>query len=1070
MSPSPWLGRDRWIRFLTRSYQTLAPTHDGRIFDELTLSHTFDNAHNSAAAYIRSCETPVAAHHLVYDGPGMPLTTAPQLVPVNLVRLGRSPALTGHYMVDIPTTHDGQDPLEHFVASGRQTIPLTGHRDLEPGDILGTESHPLLHVPLEILTPHDTQHDVTTIAESLVTLAPPSTATNVTPDASDDPPTELLHRLDDVQRESFLRLWNTVPPHIRQIDFALLDAPGWEPSAIDALVAKLAEYADISSSFKLDYGACSLRPFEIKVPHGAQPIQSRPYRLNSVLSKQVDAILDSYLAAGRIQHSTSPWSSPLVCNPSKSGDIRITVNYQKLNKVTEIPQIAIPRVVEVLDTPGGGSVFSVFDLFSGFTQLTIHPDTIPLTAFCTPNGLYGWLRMPQGAAGAPAWFIFVMRLVTNGLDNIRMYLDDAIGSNDSPIAHVATFATFFARLRLHNLKLYPNKTRIGAARVDFLGHVISQDGVRPNNTKIAALVRMPMPRDIKQLRSLLGGLSYYPKFLPNMAKRVRPITALLKKGATFSFTSPMEEAVRALLAGLAAPPILVFPDWDAVIDKSRPFRLHCDASTDGLGATLEQEQPDGSIRPIVYISRATLANERSWTPMELEAGCVVWSIRRLRRYLFSVFFLIFTDHECLQQISKIGESKLRIQRWMEFFQPITTASHTGEDGIMPTLTSSPTSQSPLLRKTFRFLRLNGARYLGVYLIRACGYTTASCPTPGVGLGGLTASFYSPNTGQSSFTTPVLGGLPLTKDDFRTHRALMPLNRMTGPTASSFAIANDKPWLSYAINDHHEASRFNCARHTRSRTVTLTDNTPLRSDYRMAARSGFAASAAPSPPPKATLRSSPFSCSARLGSMIPLRCPTPPRMATTPNPQMDHSPPVAPPAQQDATLDDKTSTLAEQQLSNTLLSYSHSDWDKARRADPLCDVTRRYIQLGRPNPLPRPLCDHLPSHRRPEIDNITDLATKGRLLQGDHDSILLVRKPITNALTSETHNSCRSRGPFDDPVRIYVPHLARPWIMHACHANASCHLDVTRTLKMLERFYWWIDMEVCTKWWVRRFLK
>ena len=201
--------------------------------------------------------------------------------------------------------------------------------------------------------------------------------------------------------------------------------------------------------------------------------------------------------------------------------------------------------------------------------------------------------MPQGATGAPAWFVSVVRLVTNGLDNIQMYLDDAIGSNDSTTAHVATLATFFVRLRLHNLKLSPNKTRIGTARVDFLGHVISQDGVRPNDDKIAALARMPMPRDIKQLRSLLGGLSYYRKFLPNMAKRVRPITALLKNGVTFSFTPPMEEAVRASLAELAAPPILVFPYWDAVINKSRPFRLYGDASTDDLRATLEQEQTDG---------------------------------------------------------------------------------------------------------------------------------------------------------------------------------------------------------------------------------------------------------------------------------------------------------------------------------------------------------------------------------------------------------------------------------------------------------------------------------------------
>ena len=180
--------------------------------------------------------------------------------------------------------------------------------------------------------------------------------------------------------------------------------------------------------------------------------------------------------------------------------------------------------------------------------------------------------MPQGATGAPDWFVSVLRFVTDGLDNIRMYLDDAIRSDGSPIAHVATLVTFYARLRLYNLKLSPNKTRIGAERVDFLGHVISQDGVRLNDDKIAALAQMPTPRDIKQLRSLLGGLSYYRKFLPNMAKRVRPIMSLLKKGATFNFTPPMEAAVRVLLAELAAPSILVFPAWDAAIDKSRPFR------------------------------------------------------------------------------------------------------------------------------------------------------------------------------------------------------------------------------------------------------------------------------------------------------------------------------------------------------------------------------------------------------------------------------------------------------------------------------------------------------------------
>ena len=274
--------------------------------------------------------------------------------------------------------------------------------------------------------------------------------------------------------------------------------------------------------------------------------------------------------------------------------------------------------------------------------------------------------MPLGAAGAPGWLVLVMRLVTAGFDNIRMYLDDANGSDGCPLYHVETLATFFAHLRLHKLKLSPDKSRIGAAHVDFLGHVISTDGVRPNDDRVAALTRMPMSTDTKQLRSLLGGLSDYRKFLPNMARHIRPITALLKKGDAFDFTPAMEDTVRPLLAELAAPPILSFPDGDAVIDTSRPFRLHCDANTAGLGATLGREHPDGSIRPVVYIRRATLDNAQNWTPMELEAGCVVWSIRRLRCYLFGVYFLVFTDHQCLRQICKIREPKPRIQTWMEF--------------------------------------------------------------------------------------------------------------------------------------------------------------------------------------------------------------------------------------------------------------------------------------------------------------------------------------------------------------------------------------------------------------------
>ena len=136
--------------------------------------------------------------------------------------------------------------------------------------------------------------------------------------------------------------------------------------------------------------------------------------------------------------------------------------------------------------------------------------------------------------------------------------------DSDPSAHVKTIRALFERLRKHNLKLFPSKARRSATDADFLGHSMSPAGVRPNAEKVSALTLIPMPRYLIQLRSLLAGLSYYRKFLPDMSKRIRPITALLKKGVKFSLTPSMEAIVRDMLAELPAPPVLVFPDWDAV--------------------------------------------------------------------------------------------------------------------------------------------------------------------------------------------------------------------------------------------------------------------------------------------------------------------------------------------------------------------------------------------------------------------------------------------------------------------------------------------------------------------------
>ena len=141
--------------------------------------------------------------------------------------------------------------------------------------------------------------------------------------------------------------------------------------------------------------------------------------------------------------------------------------------------------------------------------------------------------------------------------------------DSDPPAHVTTIRALFERPRNHNLKSCPLKAWLGATDADVLGYSVSPSSVHSNAAKASALILMPTPRDLTQLRSLLGGLSYYRKFLQELSGRIRPITAVLKEGVKFSFTPTMEVIVRDMLTELATPPVLVFSDRDAVEDSPR---------------------------------------------------------------------------------------------------------------------------------------------------------------------------------------------------------------------------------------------------------------------------------------------------------------------------------------------------------------------------------------------------------------------------------------------------------------------------------------------------------------------
>ena len=252
-----------------------------------------------------------------------------------------------------------------------------------------------------------------------------------------------------------------------------------------------------------------------------------------------------------------------------------------------------------------------------------------------------------------------MQQVTADLAHfVTIYIDDVLVRSNDESSMVDYIERFLRALTKHNLKIAPSKLEIGAEETSFLGHTMSLRGVKPDAKEIDALQKLLMPNKASELRSLLGGLSYYRKFLPNLSRRLQPITRLLKKDVPFFFDAEMEAVVREILKVLTKPPVLVYPDFEAARDGSRKFRLYCDASAAGFGATLEQPQKDNKVRPIVYLSRTVLPNEQGWAPIEKEqdASCGP----------SNAYGNIYTDHLPLTSLLCDGVSNARVQRWVEF--------------------------------------------------------------------------------------------------------------------------------------------------------------------------------------------------------------------------------------------------------------------------------------------------------------------------------------------------------------------------------------------------------------------
>ena len=421
----------------------------------------------------------------------------------------------------------------------------------------------------------------------------------------------------------------------------------------------LRSYEDIFSSGTHDFGRTNKITHKINTGDTI-PIRQPPRRLPGNRREEVGSMIQTMIGQDVIQPSCSPWAAPIVLVKKKDGSTRFCVDYRRLNDVTKKDAYPSPRIDDTLDALAGAKMFSTLDLASGYWQVKLDPDDREKTAFVTLQGLYEFNVMPFGLCNAPSTIQWLMEFVLTGLQwsICLIYLDDVIIFSKNFDDHLRRMEEVFGRLREAGLKLKPQKCRFFQKEVTYLGHVVSENGVSTDPSKVSKILDWPIPRNLSELRSFLGLASYYRRFIKDFAKIAVPLHRLTEKNKPFVGSESCLEAFNELKRELTNHPILENPDFN------KEFILDTDASDYGIGGVLSQIEGNEE-RVIGYASRSLTKPERRYSTTRKELLAIVAFIQHFRHYLYGKSFIIRTDHNALKWLKSFKEPQGQMARWIE---------------------------------------------------------------------------------------------------------------------------------------------------------------------------------------------------------------------------------------------------------------------------------------------------------------------------------------------------------------------------------------------------------------------
>jgi transposase InsO family protein len=423
----------------------------------------------------------------------------------------------------------------------------------------------------------------------------------------------------------------------------------------------ICEFRDIFSIKESDpIGTTHIMELEIDTGD-APPVYKRNFPMDPAKQKIVEAQAAKWLKDGIISYSTTPWNSPHFLVYKKSGEARLVLDLRGLNEVTKPQHHPLPLFADYANCLHGSKIFTTLDLSHAFLQVPIAEKDREKVGWSTLRSKYEFNKVAFGLTNGPALLQRVSSLVLKDLlfKTCCVFFDDILVYTKDISQHMDNIREVLNHLRAANLKIGLKKCEFFRTQVEYLGMVMTTEGVKPSKRHLKSVADMPIPDSPKAVRAFLGLINFQRSLIKNLSQKCHNLYKLTKKDAPFIWSEKCQEEYDNLKKELTSSSLIAYPDF------SRPFIVSCDASGYGLGAILSQVDKDSQERIVCYASRTLVKAETVYSATDLEFLAVYFAVKSFEQYLSNPF-IVYSDHRPLISGPKIRSQCARHNRYIEY--------------------------------------------------------------------------------------------------------------------------------------------------------------------------------------------------------------------------------------------------------------------------------------------------------------------------------------------------------------------------------------------------------------------